>query len=42
MLEDWDKNDLYNQLMKHNEGKPLFVLHDGPRMPTAASTWAPP
>ena len=30
MLEDWDKNDLYNQLMKHNEGKPLFVLHDGP------------
>ena len=30
MLEDWDKNDLYNQLIRHNEGKPLFVLHDGP------------
>ena len=30
MLEDWNKNDLYNQLMKHNEGKPRFVLHDGP------------
>ena len=30
MLEDWDKNGLYEQLMKHNEGKPLFVLHDGP------------
>ena len=30
MLEDWNKNDLYNQLMKHNEGKPTFVLHDGP------------
>ena len=22
MLKDWDDNDLYNQLMKHNEGKP--------------------
>ena len=21
MLKDWDDNDLYNQLMKHNEGK---------------------
>ena len=24
MLQDWDDNDLYNQLMKHNEGKPQF------------------
>ena len=30
MLEDWKKNDLYKNLMKHNEGKPRFVLHDGP------------
>ena len=30
MLEDWKKNDLYNNLIKHNEGKPRFVLHDGP------------
>ena len=30
MLKDWDDNDLYNQLMKHNEGKPQFILHDGP------------
>ena len=29
MLKDWDDNDLYNQLMKHNEGKPQFILHDG-------------
>lgn len=29
-LERWEKNDQYKQLMKHNEGKPLFVLHDGP------------
>ncbi len=30
MLQDWKDNDLYNNLMKHNEGKPKFVLHDGP------------
>ena len=30
MLEDWAKNDLYNELIKHNDGKPKFVLHDGP------------
>ncbi len=30
MLEDWKENDLYNSLIKHNEGKPKFVLHDGP------------
>ena len=29
-LENWEKNDLYHELMKKNEGKPLFVLHDGP------------
>lgn len=30
LLEDWKKNSLYFNLMKHNEGKPRFVLHDGP------------
>ena len=39
-LENWEKDDLYHELMKKNEGKPLFVLHDGPRMPTAICTWA--
>lgn len=29
-LARWEANDQYAQLMKHNEGKPLFVLHDGP------------
>ncbi len=29
-LAAWEKNDQYKRLMKHNEGKPLFVLHDGP------------
>ena len=30
MLQDWDSSDLYHELMKHNEGKPQFILHDGP------------
>lgn len=29
-LAAWEKNDQYKRLMQHNEGKPLFVLHDGP------------
>lgn len=29
-LEQWEKDDLYHQVMKRNEGKPLFILHDGP------------
>ena len=30
MLDGWNNLDLYNALMKKNEGKPLFSLHDGP------------
>lgn len=30
MLENWEKLDLYNELLKKNEGKPRFSLHDGP------------
>ncbi len=30
MLKDWQENHLYEELIKHNEGKPRFVLHDGP------------
>ena len=30
MLENWEKMDIYNELLKKNEGKPLFSLHDGP------------
>lgn len=29
-LAEWQKNHLYEKLMQHNEGKPLYVLHDGP------------
>ena len=30
MLERWKKIDVYNELLKKNEGKPRFALHDGP------------
>ena len=30
MLQHWNDLDLYNELLKKNEGKPLFSLHDGP------------
>ena len=30
MLARWEKEDVYNELLKKNEGKPTFNLHDGP------------
>ena len=30
MLKQWEELDVYNELLKKNEGKPLFSLHDGP------------
>lgn len=29
-LKDWEDEKIYDKLMELNEGKPLFVLHDGP------------
>ena len=29
-LENWEAEHIYDKLMQKNEGKPLFVLHDGP------------
>ncbi len=29
-LKKWEENKTYEKLMEKNEGKPLFVLHDGP------------
>lgn len=29
-LAEWQENHLYEKLMEHNEGKPLYILHDGP------------
>ena len=30
MLKRWEAEDVYHELLKKNEGKPLFNLHDGP------------
>ena len=30
MLKRWEEMDLYHELLKKNEGKPRFSLHDGP------------
>ena len=30
MLEHWNKIDVYSLLLEKNQGKPAFVLHDGP------------
>jgi len=30
MLKEWQQANYYENLMKHNEGKPRYVLHDGP------------
>lgn len=30
MLEDWYKQDVYHKMIARNEGKPRFILHDGP------------
>ncbi len=29
-LKEWQENHLYEKLMAHNEGKPSYILHDGP------------
>ena len=30
MLKRWQEQDVYHEMLKKNEGKPLFNLHDGP------------
>ena len=30
MLEDWEQNHVYEQMIKNNAGKPQYILHDGP------------
>jgi isoleucyl-tRNA synthetase len=29
-LKAWEENKQYEELMKHNADKPMFLLHDGP------------
>jgi len=33
-LEAWQEENIYEQILAAREGKPLFVLHDGPPYPT--------
>lgn len=30
LLQSWDKNDLYRKIRERCDGRPTFVLHDGP------------
>ena len=30
LLEEWEKDGLYEKIIKKNEGKPTYILHDGP------------
>jgi isoleucyl-tRNA synthetase len=30
ILKKWEEMDIYNKQLKKNEGKPKFILHDGP------------
>ena len=30
MLEKWETEHLYKELIRKNEGKPTYILHDGP------------
>ena len=29
-LEEWENEELYKKIIKKNEGKPTYILHDGP------------
>ena len=29
-LADWKENNLYHKMVENNEGKPVYILHDGP------------
>ncbi len=39
MLEDWEQNHVYEQMIRNNEGKPRYILTMALRMPMAASIW---
>ena len=42
MLEDWEQNHVYEQMIKNNEGKRSTSCTTALRMPTAISTWVRP
>ena len=40
MLKRWEDEGLYEKMLEKNRDKPSYILHDGPRTPTATYTWA--
>ncbi len=30
MLNDWENNDIYRQIRNNSQGRPVYILHDGP------------
>jgi Isoleucyl-tRNA synthetase len=40
MLQEWENRQIYQQLRTHAQGRPKFILHDGPRMRTGRFTLA--
>ena len=30
ILTSWEENGIYYKMVEENEGKPLYILHDGP------------
>ena len=37
-LKKWESERLYYKMIEKNEGKPLYILHDGPPYATVRST----
>lgn len=42
MLAQWEEGGLYAKMEAAGQSRPLYVLHDGPPMPTAISISAMP
>ncbi len=40
ILARWREMGLYRRLRAAAKGRDMFILHDGPPMPTATCTWA--
>ena len=30
ILKEWEDDELYKKILKKNEGRPSYILHDGP------------
>ncbi len=39
LRKEWAKEDIYGRIRKARKGARLYILHDGPRMPTVIFIW---